>query len=229
MDQRVASKTSELFTQAFPTRIKAVHLVFAANFQLGFMHNVVSFLCQLWGICSSYLFLHHSETPEQALMKLVPHGIYPSALPPSLGGSYKPDVDFARFLTQLGFRLTPQTSTGTWNDDAASLAGRCDTSSDERTASTRENDQQLITDAGTTNSSTTNDQSKFAVRHLRCLHEAIDVLPDSDKASYLQAIGRAPELVEEESPPLVFLDYADYDARAAVRCISASAFMFICI
>ncbi|GAX12856.1 hypothetical protein FisN_15Hu339 [Fistulifera solaris] len=195
MDQRVAAKSSEICTTAFPIRIKAVHMVFAADFQLGFIQNAVSFLCKLWGISSSYLFLHHCETPELALMKLVPHGLLPSALPLSLGGSYNPGVDFVRFLTKLGFT----SRSGTEN------AARCDASSVSQTSSIH-SEQDLF--AG----------GKISARHMKSFQEAMELLPATDKAAYLQAVQQAPDLVEDESPPSLFMEFSDYDAWAAVRC-----------
>jgi hypothetical protein len=201
MDQRVAAKSSEICTAAFPIRIKAVHMVFAANFQLGFIQNAVSFMCKLWGIPSSYLFLHHCETPELALIKLVPHGVPPSALPLSLGGSYNPNVDFVRFLTRLGF---PSQLGNAHSSVHNNEAGMTDASSASQTSSTHsEKDRDSA--------------SAIAARHMKSFHETLELFPDTDKAAYLQAMQRVPELVEDESPPSLFLEFSDFDTWAGVR------------
>ncbi|GAX19169.1 hypothetical protein FisN_15Lu340 [Fistulifera solaris] len=190
MDQRVAAKSSEICTTAFPIRIKAVHMVFAADFQLGFIQNAVSLLCKLWGMSSCNLFLHHCETPELALMKLVPHGLLPSALPLSLGGTYNLGVDFVRFLIKLGF------TSRSGNESSV----MCDASSISLTSSTH-SDHDFA--------------GGVSARHMESFKEAMNLLPDTDKSAYLLAMQRVPDLVEDESPPTLFMEFSDCDAWAA--------------
>ena len=184
-DPKVASKTSEICSRAFPIHVKAVHVVFAADCQIGFLRHAVFFLFQVWGSSSSNLILHHCETPVQALVRLIAHGVLPSALPPSLGGSYSSDAEFHRFVTQLGYSMPSRIG-----DDASS----------------HDSEHQRIRDTDEDNTA----------HKLSCLDDAIANLPDNDKAAYMQAMRLAPELVREESPPLLFLELENCDAWAAV-------------
>jgi hypothetical protein len=49
------------------------------------------------------------------------------------------------------------------------------------------------------------------------LQEAIDTMSVSEKESYLQALQNCPQLVQQETPPLWFLRYDNYDAWAAAQ------------
>ena len=56
---------------------------------------------------------------------------------------------------------------------------------------------------------------------LRNLDESIALIPDVEKAAYLEAKKRAPELVETESDPTCFLRLHEYDYwKAAERMVS---------
>jgi hypothetical protein len=183
-ENRVASKTMELCSKAFPSHLKAIHLVLDTDTHLGFVENAFLFF-RMWQFIPCHFAVHHCETPVQALVKLIPHGIPPSALPPSLGGIYQSDVEFPRFLIQLGYAATHITS-----------------------------------------SSIVDPKSDHSVHTLKCLHEAINLLPENDKAASVEATRRAPELVEAESPPLRFLEFDDFNFAAAVRCICMCAYVW---
>ena len=201
-ERRVAAKTSEIFSEAIPVRVKAVHLVFAADFPLGFIQNAVSFLFKLWGVGSSQFVLHHCQTPEQALLKLIPHGVLPSALPPWFGGTYQTDVAFHRFVTQLGALAVSHGEIDHESNHESLVAEKRNPASDE----------------GTKHVSTLDDKPNNSIRYLKSLNEAVELLPDNDKAAYMKAIQLAPEVVEDESPPLLFLEFEAFDAWSAVRC-----------
>jgi hypothetical protein len=49
------------------------------------------------------------------------------------------------------------------------------------------------------------------------LREALEGMPDSEKVAYLEALERAPQLIERESAPVSFLRCEKYDAWAAAR------------
>jgi hypothetical protein len=49
------------------------------------------------------------------------------------------------------------------------------------------------------------------------LRQALQDLPDAEKEVYLEALERAPLLVESESKPVAFLRCEEYDASAAAR------------
>lgn len=225
MNKRVASVTTELWKTAFPIRIKAVHLVFVADFQLGFIQNFMSSLCNLWGMSfSSHLILHHCKTPEQALMDLIPHGILPAALPPSLGGNYQPSVEFIRFLTHLRFPMTTQSMRNNsiiWTGHEPVVVGEPSDTPDQERATTSSSgsvlQQQQQREIASSSPSTVDTKADVIDRGLNGLNEAIDLLPDKDKMAYLQALQQAPEIVKEESPPLVFLQFENFDTWAAVR------------
>ncbi|GAX19170.1 hypothetical protein FisN_15Lh341 [Fistulifera solaris] len=175
-ENRVASKTMELSSKAFPAHLKAIHLVLDADAHLGFVENAYLFF-RTWQFIPCHFVVHHCETPAQALVKLIPHGILPNALPPTLGGNYQSSVEYPRFLAQFGF-----------------VAANALTS--------------LIMDH----------KSDATLFNLECLHGAIDLLPESDKTAYIEAIQRTPDLVEAESPPLRFLEFDDFNyAAAAIR------------
>jgi hypothetical protein len=183
-ESRVASKTMELSTKAFPAHLKAIHLVLDADAHLGFVENSFLFF-RMWQVIPCHFGVHHCGTPAQALVKLIPHGILASALPPALGGSYQSSVEFPRFLAKFGFVATATTS------------------------------------------SIVNPKSDDRFCALKCLHEAICLLPESEKAAYVEATRRASELVETESPPLRFLDFDDFNFAAAVRYICLCAYVSV--
>jgi hypothetical protein len=47
--------------------------------------------------------------------------------------------------------------------------------------------------------------------------QALQAIPDTDKLAYLEAVERAPELVQRESDPAAFLRCEKYDSRAAAH------------
>jgi hypothetical protein len=47
------------------------------------------------------------------------------------------------------------------------------------------------------------------------LHEALEAIPEEEKIAYLEALERAPQLVERESKGIIFLRFERYDAWAA--------------
>jgi hypothetical protein len=49
------------------------------------------------------------------------------------------------------------------------------------------------------------------------LHEALEAIPREKKLAYLEALERAPQLVERESKPIIFLRVEKYDAWAAAN------------
>jgi hypothetical protein len=50
---------------------------------------------------------------------------------------------------------------------------------------------------------------------IRLLHEALKAIPAEEKIAYLEALERAPQLVERESKGILFLRFERYDAWAA--------------
>jgi hypothetical protein len=55
------------------------------------------------------------------------------------------------------------------------------------------------------------------VRALPLLQDALDAIPEGDKADYMEALERAPDLVRRESPSELFLRVETLDTRAAAR------------
>ena len=53
------------------------------------------------------------------------------------------------------------------------------------------------------------------------LNQAIELIPEVEKAAYLEALQRAPHLVETESDPLCFLQYDKYNCWDAANRIVA--------
>ena len=61
------------------------------------------------------------------------------------------------------------------------------------------------------------DQSEKIKQSLEEFHEVLLSIPNEEKRAYLQALELCPELIELETPPILFLKYKDFQVWAAVQ------------
>jgi hypothetical protein len=220
----------QLIRNAMPTRMMAAHFTccLPKGSRKTFFGTILPAAIQRHGnFFDNITVIHAAESEHNICEKLQAHCMKPEGLPETLGGTWKhamvlqwmfadnPDwakscPDEASMDLPLGVPMDAHSFAA---DENALTASECNGSTD----SVQNSSEDVYMESAEIFDSNGNAYPSLAIQAFFELEQALELIPDEEKAAYTEAMHRVPDLVDSESDPFRFLWYEKYNISAAAR------------
>jgi hypothetical protein len=221
---RGAKTFFHLIRNAMPTRIKTAHATCCPpkGGRNTFLKIILPAAIQQHGkFCDNIIVVHTGASEHDICGKLQAHCMNPEGVPEVLGGMWK-------FEALLQWMFTENPDWTKYCPDEASMdlpldfpmeaAGENALAASECNGSTNsiKNNAEICDNDGNEYSDG-NEYPALAAQACYELEEALELIPDEEKAAYMEAMQRVPDLVDSETDHFRFLWYEKYNISAAAR------------
>jgi hypothetical protein len=228
VDVKIITRLVHVLFRAFPLQLKVLHVLGKTEKKKADRGNFSSLSSQWPRVLQKVVHYHEADTTSNNLYKVSLQNYGIADLPQTWGGNLT--WDGPSWWASQGFAVDVATTTtiaaaasqpaNDMTDSEIVSDGKLPAASDaqsSRSGTSAEQDDAMDDAMGTEEGDYILESTSTQETGLRQLQEAIDMMEESPKAAYLEALRECPHLVVHEIPALWFLQYDHYDAWAAAR------------
>jgi hypothetical protein len=222
--------TTQLILNTFPIKMKSAHLVdcVSNSTRPSYLTQFMRFVMRTYGylVRGCQPFFHETQEKEKLVLSLESHGIFRGGFPRRIGGSwsYERFSDWLIERARMDRERQPEKSfpvTQTAPGVAAAMPAPTTISDDDDSkthiSESSADDELNISSVVATDHDGEKREEMYRTFRKQVM-QAMEQLPQDEKAFYIEALERAPlQVWEEESNPDMFLRAEDFHARFAAK------------